>query len=146
MDTDSFIVFIKKEGTHVAIAKKVEMGFDTLNYEFERSLPKGKNQKVIGLMKDELGGKTMTASVALRPKMDSHLTDDNDENEKAKGKKKCVIKRKLNFKGYKYCLEETQLENKLNQLQKNKFDVDSLGENHEEFIQKKINIKIITKF
>ena len=59
---------------------------------------------------------------------------------------KSVIKRKLNFKGYKYCLEETQLENKLNQLQKNKFDVDSLGENHEEFIQKKINIKIITKF
>ena len=89
MDTDSFIVFIKKEGTDVAIAKKVEMGFDTLNYEFERSLPKGKNQKVIGLMKDELGGKTMTASVALRPKMDSHLTDDNDENEKAKGTKKC---------------------------------------------------------
>ena len=44
---------------------------------------------------------------------------------------KSVIKRKLNFKGYKYCLEETQLENKLNQLQKNKFDVDSLGENHE---------------
>ena len=40
-------------------------------------------------MKDELGGKTMTASVALRPKMDSHLTDDNDENEKAKGTKKC---------------------------------------------------------
>ena len=55
---------------------------------------------------------------------------------------KSVIKRKLNFKGYKYCLEETQLENKLNQLQKNKFDVDSPGENHEEFIQKKLTLKL----
>ena len=45
MDTDSFIAFIKKEGTHIAIAKKVEMGFDTLNYEFERSLPKEKIKK-----------------------------------------------------------------------------------------------------
>ena len=54
---------------------------------------------------------------------------------------KSVMKRKLNFKGYKYCLEETQLENKVNQLQKNKFDVDSLGENHEEFIQKKLILK-----
>ena len=61
------------------------------------------------------------------------------KNQKAQ---KSVIKRKLNFKGYKYCLEETQLENKLNQLQKNKFDVDSLGENHEEFIQKKLILKL----
>ena len=29
--------------------------FDTSNYEANRPLPKGKNKKVIGLMKDELG-------------------------------------------------------------------------------------------
>ena len=33
------------------------MTFDTSNYELERPLPKGKNIKVICLMKDELGGK-----------------------------------------------------------------------------------------
>ena len=33
--------------------------FDISNYELGRPLPKGKNEKVIGLMKDELSGKTM---------------------------------------------------------------------------------------
>ena len=31
--------------------------FDTSNYELGRPLPKGKNEKVIGLMKDEWGEK-----------------------------------------------------------------------------------------
>ena len=33
---------------------------DTSNYELDRSLSKGKNKKVIGLMKDELCVKIMT--------------------------------------------------------------------------------------
>ena len=40
--------------------------------------------------------------------------------------KKYVIKRKLKFEDYKSCLEGTQLENKINHLEKNKIDVDSL--------------------
>ena len=42
--------------------------FDTSNYECDRPLPKGKYKQVIGLMKDELGGKIMPEFVALRPK------------------------------------------------------------------------------
>ena len=42
--------------------------YDTSNYEVTRPLPKGKNKKVMGLMKDELGGKIMTEFTALRPK------------------------------------------------------------------------------
>ena len=42
--------------------------FDTSNYELERPLPKGKYIKVIGLMRDELGGKIMTKFVGLRAK------------------------------------------------------------------------------
>ena len=48
----------------------------------------------------------------------SFLTDDNDENKKTERYKKCVIKQKLKFENYKHCLEGTQLENKINQLEK----------------------------
>ena len=46
-------------------------------------------------MKDELGGKIMRKFVGLRAKRYSYLADDGNEDKKAKGTKKCVIKRKL---------------------------------------------------
>ena len=104
MDTDSFIMHIKTEDFYKDIADDVEKRFDTSNYEVDRPLPTGKNKKVIGLMKDELGGKIMTEFVALRPKTYSYLTDDFEEDKKAKGTKKCVIKRRLKFSDYKDCL------------------------------------------
>ena len=104
MDTDSFIMHIKTEDFYKDIADDVEKRFDTSNYEVDRPLPTGKKKKVIGLMKDELGGKIMTEFVALRPKTYSYLTDDFEEDKKAKGTKKCVIKRRLKFSDYKDCL------------------------------------------
>ena len=59
MDTDSFIVYIKTDDIYKNITEDVETRFDTSNYELDRPLPKGENKKVIGLMKDELGGKIM---------------------------------------------------------------------------------------
>ena len=56
MDTDSFIVHVKTDDIYKDIAVDVETKFDTSNFEIDRPLPKGKNKKVIGLMKDELGG------------------------------------------------------------------------------------------
>ena len=50
------------------MTEDVETGFDTSNYELERPLSKGKNEKVIGLMKDELEGKITTNIVGLRVK------------------------------------------------------------------------------
>ena len=41
---------------------------------------------------------------------------------------KCVIKIKLKFENYKNCLEATQLENKINYLETNKIDIDSIKE------------------
>ena len=92
MDTDSFIMHIKTEDFYKDIANAVEKRFDTSNYDVNRPLPTGKNKKVIGLMKDELKGKIMTEFVALRPKTYSYLTEDCEENKKAKGTKKCVTK------------------------------------------------------
>ena len=54
-------------------------------------------------MKNELDGKIMKKFVGLRAKTYSYLRDDSSEDKKAKGTKKCVIKRK--FKNYKNCLE-----------------------------------------
>ena len=48
---------------------------------------------------------------------------------------KCVIKRKLKFENYKNCLEATQPENKINYLEMDKIDIDSIKENHKEFIK-----------
>ena len=104
MDTDSFIMNIKTEDFYKDVANDVEKRFDTSNYEVDRPLSKGKNKKVIGLMKDELGGKIITEFVTLRPKTYSYLTDDCKEDKKAKGTKKFVIKRMIKFNDYKNCL------------------------------------------
>ena len=46
----------------------------------------------------------MNEFVALRAKTWAYLMDDDTEHKKAKGTKKCVIKRELMFKNYKDCL------------------------------------------
>ena len=103
MDTDSFIVNIKTNYFYKDIASDVENRFDTSNYEVNRPLLRGKNKKIIGLMKDELGGKIITEFVTLRPKTYSFLTDDGKEDKKAKGTKKSVIKKMIKFNDYKKC-------------------------------------------
>ena len=109
MDTDSFIMHIKTDDFYEDIANDVKKRLDTSIYEVNRPLPTGKNKKVIGLMKDELGGKIMTEFVALRPKTYSYLTDNCEEDKKAKRTKKCVIKRRLKFNDYKDCLLNNEI-------------------------------------
>ena len=59
MDTDSFIFQVKTEDVYKVVPKDVEKKIDTSNYQLERPLPKGKNKKVIGLIKDKLAEKIM---------------------------------------------------------------------------------------
>ena len=56
IDTESYTIHIKTEDVYEDFANDVEKEFDTSNYEVNRPLPTEKNKKVIGLMKDELGG------------------------------------------------------------------------------------------
>ena len=108
MDTDSLIMNIKTKDFYKNIAQDVEERFDTSNYDVDRPLPKGKNKKVIGLMKDKLGGGIITEFVALRPKTYSYMTHEFIEMKNAKGTKKCVIKKMLKFENYKKCLFDNE--------------------------------------
>ena len=92
MDTDSFVMHIKTEDFYKDIAGDVERWFDTSNYDEKdkRPLPIGKNKKVIGLFKDELGGKAMTEFCALRAKAYAYKLDDDTEHKNAKGTKRCI--------------------------------------------------------
>ena len=48
-------------------------------------------------VKDEFGGQITKKIVGLRAKTYSYLKDNNDEDKKRKGTKKCVIKTNLRF-------------------------------------------------
>ena len=86
MGTDSFIIHINTKDFYKDIADDVEKRLDTSNYEtaLNRTLPTGKNKKVIGQMTDELGGTIMTEFVALRPKTYSYSVDNDSEAQKPK--------------------------------------------------------------
>ena len=103
MDTDTFVVHIENEDFFSDINNEVEKWFDTSNCDKNDNRPFsiGKNKKVIGLFEDELGEKIMKEFCTLRPKTYAYLLDDDNEIKKAKGTKKCVIKRKLMFENYK---------------------------------------------
>ena len=116
MDTDSFVYETETEDFYRDIAKDVEKRFDTSGYSKDdnRPLPIGINKKVIGLMKDELGGKIMTEFVALKAKMYAYRKIDRlaaqhehfvacDEKH-CKGTKRCVFAEGLTFDDYKTCL------------------------------------------
>ena len=110
-DTDSFIMHIKTDDFYKDISADVDKCFDTSNFNKNdnRPLEIGKNKKLLGKFKDEIGGKIMTKFVALRAKtypflIDEYTDEDYEKNrivnKKAKGTKKCVVKRKILFNNY----------------------------------------------
>ena len=68
MDAGIFIPHVKIDDICKDIAENVETRFDTSNFKIDRLLPKGKNEIIIGLMKNELGGQIMKEFVWLRAK------------------------------------------------------------------------------
>ena len=133
-------VHIKTDNIYKDIGENVETVFNTTNYELD--WPKGKFKKVIELMKDELGVKIMIKCVLLKAKTYSYLIDDGSKDKKEKGKKRCVIKIKIKTKNYKNCLEASNPENKINYLEKNEGNKDSIKKGHKEFIK---NNKLLLK-
>ena len=60
-------------------------------------------------MKDKLGGKIMTEFPALIPETYSYLMHHGNNDKKAKGTKKCIVKRILKFNDYKCCLLNNEI-------------------------------------
>ena len=121
-DTDSLIVDVKTDDIYKDIVQDVETRLDLSNYEIDRPLPRGKNEKIIGLMKEKLGGQIMKEFVGLRAKTYIYLKENNNENKKAKDTKKCVIKRKLKFQDYTNSLKAARLLRKINYQKTRKKD------------------------
>ena len=88
LNIDSFIVHVKTDDIYKDITEAVETWFDTTNDEIDRPLPIRKNKQLIGLMKDELGGKIMKTNVGIKAKTYSYLKDNDDKYKKAKGVEK----------------------------------------------------------
>ncbi|XP_059221314.1 uncharacterized protein LOC131995971 isoform X1 [Stomoxys calcitrans] len=107
MDTDSFIYDIKTKNFYDDIRSDITKYFDTSAYPINNiyNFPL-ENKKVLGMMKDECGGKIMKEFIGLRSKMYSIKIDKVDEEiKKIKGVKHCVTA-KLSTNDFKKCLFE----------------------------------------
>jgi hypothetical protein len=105
-DTDSLCYEIETTDFYKDINPYVKDMFDTSNYpkDHPSGITTGCNKKVLGMMKDECGGKVMTEFVGLRAKSYAYTMMDSTEDKKCKGIKKSVIKQNISFEDYKRCL------------------------------------------
>ena len=105
-DTDSFMYEIETEDFYKDISGDVKDRFDTSDYpeNHPSGIPTGINKKVLGMMKDEAGGKTIKEFVGLRAKLYSFVMDDGEETKKCKGVKKQVVESSISHEDYKTCL------------------------------------------
>ena len=125
-DTDSLAYEIKTEDFYQDINEDVSEKFDTSNYakDHPSGIKTGYNKKVIGMMKDECGGKQITEFVGLRAKMYSYKVDETEEK-KAKGVKKNVIKKDISFDDYYKCLtrEKNPVYRKMNLIRSHNHEI-----------------------
>ena len=105
-DTDSLMYEIETEDFYKDISGDVKDRFDTSDYpeNHPSGIPTGINKKVLGMMKDEAGGKTIKEFVGLRAKLYSFVMDDGEETKKCKGVKKQVVESSISHENYKTCL------------------------------------------
>ena len=102
-DTDSLLVDIKTNDIYKDMSETKE-DYDFSDYPKDHKLHDESNKKVIGKMKDECAGTPLAEYIGLRPKLYSILRSDEQLIKKAKGVKKYVIKKQINFENYKDAL------------------------------------------
>ena len=148
-DTYSLMYLIQTEDFYLDINKDVKKKFDTSNYpeNHPSGIKIGVNKKVIGKFKDEAGGLQITHFIDLRPKLYTLKVKQNEEalknvpkkflpfkgkeeERKAKGVKKSVIKKSLSFEDYKKCLfTEDKIMREMNIIRSQNHDIYSMTVN-----------------
>ena len=124
-DTDSLCYEITKVDFYKEIKPDINSKFDTsdLDKNNKFGFPQV-NKKVLGLMKDEFGGKIALEFVGLRSKMYCLLLENNNENiKKAKGVKKNVIKKEIKIQDYRNALKNINCNKKMNLIRSYKHNV-----------------------
>ena len=102
MDTDSSIMTIKTNSFFKDISNDIDLSFDTSNFDENDNRPLiiGKNKKVIGKFKIEVGSKIITQFCGLKVETCPYKLDNDQEEKKAKGTKKCVAKKQITSDNY----------------------------------------------
>ena len=120
-DTDSLMYEIQTEDFYKDISEDVKDRFDTSDYppNHPSGIPTGCNKKVLGMFKDEAGGKIVDDFVGLRAEL-----FEGEESKKCKGVKKLVVKNSITHEDYKNCLftGKEQLR-KMNVIRSHKHDI-----------------------
>ena len=125
-DTDSLMYEIRTEDFYEDIKGDVKDRFDTSDYPSNHpsGIPAGCNKKVLGMFKDEAGGKIIDEFVGLRAKLYSYKTLEGEESKKCKGVKKLVVKNSITHDDYKNCLfTGTEQLRKMNVIRSHKHDI-----------------------
>ena len=104
--SDSLMYEIQTEDFIKHISADVKHRFDTSDYppNHPSGIPSGLNKKVLGMFKDEAGGKVIDEFVGLRAKLYSYRMFEGEESKQCKGVKKSVVKKSIGRVDYKNCL------------------------------------------
>ena len=105
-DTDSVMYEIQTEDFYKDISGDIKDRFDTSDYppNHPSGIPTGCNKKVLGMFKDEAGGKIIDEFVGLMAKLYSYKMLEGKESKKCKGVEKLVVKNSITHENYKNCL------------------------------------------
>ena len=105
-DTDSLMYEIRTKDFYEDIQGDVKDRFDTSDYPSNHpsGIPTGCNKKVLGMFKDEAGGKIIDEFVGLRAKLYSYKMFEGKESKKCKGVKSLVVENSITHEDYKNCL------------------------------------------
>jgi Rho termination factor, N-terminal domain/Recombination endonuclease VII len=104
-DTDSLCYTIETDNIYTDLVK-ILTHLDMSGYPKDHPLYSTENKKKLGKFKDELCGQIMREFIGLRSKLYAYNTLDGDEQKKAKGVTKSVIKASLSIEHYKNVLFE----------------------------------------